>query len=244
MKRLIKAVLKKMGWRLIEYREDSRPAFGANAYFALLKRLGFAPKNIVDIGANHGKWTRTVLEYFPDANYTLIEPQDHLKADIQDLIAKGHKLNWINAGVGDQPGTLMFTVAERDDSSSFVPSAQASNRPQIPIPIRTLNEIVASSGRPAPELVKIDAEGFDLKVLTGASELFGKTEVFLIEALVCASGYENSMLEVLRRMDAAGYKPMDITDLNRSPKHGVLWLCELAFVRKDSPLLKGVTAYV
>ena len=29
--------------------------------------------------------------------------------------------------------------------------------------------------------MKIDAEGFDVKVLAGASELFGQTEVFLVE---------------------------------------------------------------
>lgn len=32
-------------------------------------------------------------------------------------------------------------------------------------------------------------------------------------------------------------------DLNRSPKFGVLWLCELAFLREGSSLLKAVTAY-
>ena len=140
----------------------------------------------------------------------------------------------------------MFTIARRDDSSSFVQTQQdalAPSGPQVSIPVRTLNEIIASSGIPAPELVKIDAEGFDLKVLAGASDLFGKTDVFLIEAVVCDPLYENTILEVIRRMAAAGYKLMDITDLNRSPKHGVLWVCELAFVRKGSPLLNGVTSY-
>jgi hypothetical protein len=36
---------------------------------------------------------------------------------------------------------------------------------------------------------------------------------------------------------------MDITDMNRSPKHGVLWLCELAFIRKDSPLIRNLLSY-
>ena len=42
-------------------------------------------------------------------------------------------------------------------------------------------------------------------------------------------------------MAKAGYNLMDITDLNRSPKHGVLWLCELAFLREGSPLLDAAT---
>ena len=246
MKRLIKSILKKLGWRLVRQRDIPPPASGLNSFFSLLKRLGFAPRHIIDVGANHGNWTRAALNFFPDAHYTLVEPQDELRANVQDLIDQGHKLHWINAGAGDKPGNLMFTIARRDDSSSFVQTQQdalAPSGPQVSIPVRTLNEIVASSGIPAPELIKIDAEGFDLKVLAGASDLFGKTDVFLIEAVVCDPLYENTILEVIRRMAAAGYKLMDITDLNRSPKHGVLWVCELAFVRNGSPLLNGVTSY-
>jgi hypothetical protein len=36
---------------------------------------------------------------------------------------------------------------------------------------------------------------------------------------------------------------IDITDLNRSPRHGVLWLTELAFLRNGSPLLNAITSY-
>ena len=44
-------------------------------------------------------------------------------------------------------------------------------------------------------------------------------------------------------MANAGYRLIDITDLARSPKHGVLWLCELAFLRKASSLLNEVKSY-
>jgi hypothetical protein len=91
-------------------------------------------------------------------------------------------------------------------------------------------------------MVKIDAEGYDLKVLSGASSLIGKTEVLFIEAAVRWS-YENSMLEVVRRMDDSGYGLLDVTDINRSPKFGVLWLFELAFLRKSSQVLDSVTSY-
>jgi hypothetical protein len=36
---------------------------------------------------------------------------------------------------------------------------------------------------------------------------------------------------------------VDITDINRSPKYGLLWLCELAFLRNDSTLFDSATAY-
>jgi hypothetical protein len=35
----------------------------------------------------------------------------------------------------------------------------------------------------------------------------------------------------------------DITDLNRTQKHGALWLVELAFVRRNGPLEARIDAY-
>jgi FkbM family methyltransferase len=213
-------------------------------FLDLVKRDGFAPLHIVDVGANRGDWTRTALQFFPDAEYTLIEPQENLKNYAQDLLGGKWKIEWITAGVSDAPGTLRFTIAGRDDSSTFVLSeeeARAAGLQQIPVEVRTLNDIARSRKAPWPDLVKIDAEGLDLKVLDGASELLGKTSVFLVEAAVCAP-LENSMARVMERMTRASYKLVDITDLNRS-KQGALWLCELAFVRTGSGVLENAGTY-
>ena len=66
--------------------------------------------------------------------------------------------------------------------------------------------------------------------------------MFLLEAGVLCP-FENSVARVVNTMADFGYRLIDITDLNRSPKHAVLWLTELAFVRSSSPLLSSVTSY-
>jgi FkbM family methyltransferase len=191
----------------------------------------------VDVGANRGIWTRAAFNYFRDPVYTLVEPQDHLRSYSQDLVAQGCKLKWINAGCGDRSGMMPFFVMYRDDASTFVDQHDNPTAQRITVPMMTLNQVVASSGAGMPEMVKIDAEGFDLKVLAGASDLLGKTDIFLVEAVVWgAGGYDNSVAEVARFMAEAGYNLIDITELNRSPKYRVLWACELAFLRVESPL--------
>ena len=246
MKRFTQAILNKFGYRLSRIEDPTAQAYGLDCFFSILKGRGFSPKHVIDVGANRGAWTRAAIRYFPDAYYSLVEPQDHLKANIQDLIERGCKIQWINAGAGNKPGSLPFAISWRDDSSSFViPGGQGQSPGPQPALVRvtTLNEIAASSTAPPPDMVKIDAEGFDLKVLAGGSELLGKTDIFLVEAMVCAPDYENTLAQVMQRMAAARYRLIDITGLERSPKHRVLWLCEAAFLRTGSRLFDGVTSY-
>jgi FkbM family methyltransferase len=215
--------------------------------FSVLKARNFSPHHIVDVGANHGYWTRTALHYFPEAYYTLIEPQDYLKKHVQDLLARGDgKIRWIGAGASDSSGILPFSISHRDNSSSFAYASEAAaalGMRQIEVPVVTLNEIVRTSSAPFPEMVKIDAEGFDLKVIAGASELIGRTDIFFLETAIWPQGIENSLEHAIATMSQAGYHVIDITDLNRSPKDGVLWLCEVAFLRNESPLVAEINSY-
>jgi len=245
IKRFVHHSLEKLGYRLV--RMEGRPgaADALSQFFSLLKRQAFNPRHIIDVGANHGNWTRTAVRFFPDAQYTLIEPQEFLKKCVQDLVDSGYKIRWITAGAADEPGQLAFTLANRDDSSTFDLTEEEAKRAgfrQVLVEVKTLNEIVRSSGLPA-DMVKIDAEGLDLKVLAGASELFAQTEIFLVEVNIRDAHKENAPEPVIKFMIEKGYRLMEITDINRSPKHGLLWLCELAFLKNSSTLLNSVVSY-
>lgn len=224
----------------------SSAGYGWKNFFTLIKHHGFSPRCILDVGANHGGWTRGAIEHFPEASFILVEPQDYLKAHVQDLLAREANFRWFGVGASDQPGTSPLTLAPDDVSSNFGMTAEqaaAYGYKQAMVDVRTVNDIVASTGFPIPDMVKIDAEGYDLKVLRGASDLVGKTDIFFMEAAVCAQGIENTVSAVIGKMEALGYRMIDVTDLNRSPKHGVLWLCEMAFMRVGCPLLAKIGSY-
>ena len=254
MKKLINSILSLFGAVLvskktIDYLEKksaqpaARPSKGTknqligNA-FQLLKNAGFNPTHILDIGANHGFWSREVLTYFPNANYTLIEPQERLKNSFADLL-ESPRFAYLPIGVGPQPGHFNLTITERDDSCNFRLSeeeAQQRGLNQIRVEVDTIDHVVEKSSFGVPQLIKIDAEGIDLQVLTGATSALGKTEVVLIEAAVMNPVFENTVMTVVNAMDAYGYKLFDITDLNRPFNNNVLWLVELMFVLKGGEL--------
>src|SRR5262245_32463786 len=229
IKKLVKAGFNAFGLQ-VSYNKPVKS--GWDVFFSVLKTRGFDPKHIVDVGVNHGLWSRTALNYFPDSYFTLIEPQAWLKEESQDILTRG-KSQWISAGAGDKNGTLPLWVSHRDDASSFAYSSEAVQRAgghTVDVPIITLDQVVENSIS-FPEMVKIDAEGFDLKVIAGASKLLGRTDIFVLEATVCAPNLENTMENVLATMSRVGYRPIDIPGINRSPKHDVAWLCDIAFLR-------------
>lgn len=216
-----------------------------NTFFTNLQQIGFVPKHIVDVGANHGTWTRETLKYFPDAYYTLLEPQYWLKSSMQDILSANKKVAFHGLGAGEVAGAFQFTMHERDDSCSFrytAAEASAAGLKQVEIPVVTLNKLLGESDFPVPDIIKIDAEGLDIEVLKGASDYFGKTEVFMVEAGVTNQIFSNSFLVMLNFMDQQGYRLYEITDLNRPFPLQVLWLVELVFVKKGG-FIDTVKAY-
>ena len=88
IKQLVQAGFGVFGLRLTRLSNEPKHYYDLlDLLFLLLKRRGFSPNHIVDVGANHGYWTRAALKYFPDAYYTLIEPQEYLRENVEDLLA-------------------------------------------------------------------------------------------------------------------------------------------------------------
>lgn len=207
-------------------------------FFETIKAVGFTPRHIIDVGANHGTWTRETLKYFPDCHYTLLEPQYWMKDSMTDLLTND-KIKFLPIGAGSEAGSFNFTIVHRDDSCSFRytdEEAKANGFKQIKVNVEPLNTVVRNSTFPFPDIVKVDAEGLDLEVLEGASDLFGDTEVFMVEAGVTNKLFDNSLLKLTSYMDKKGYRLFDITDLNRPFSVKTLWLVELVFVKKGGSL--------
>ena len=198
--------------------------------------MGMTPKHIVDIGGNHGGWSRTALSVFPYAQLSIFEPQYRLAKHLADL-ERNSNVAIHYKGVGNFDGTAPFTFHDRDDSCSFVYAAEDAQErgfTQSEVEICQLDTAMADCAFGTPDIVKIDAEGLDLQVLDGAGGTLRTTEIVLVEASVSNPDYPNSVLAVVQKMDQLGFRLFDLTDLNRTPNRKLLWLVEAVFVRKGS----------
>ena len=243
MKKQLKRILNKLGYTLRKVNTNQVTPTNTSSknyllfnFYDTLKKIGFTPQHIVDVGANHGTWTREALRYFPDAYYTLLEPQEWLQKSFQDILDTNSKVQFYPVGAGEREGFFQFTIVDRDDSCTFKFSqeeAKAAGFEQIEIPVVTLNNLLSKNDLPVPDIIKIDAEGLDIEVLKGASNFFGKTEIFMVEAGVVNKSFDNSFLKIINFMDENNYRLFDITDINRPFQPQVLWLVELVFVKKN-----------
>ncbi len=252
MKSLVRAVFRSVGLeinRAVPTKPPAEPSYTALQEFLIqLQRVGFSPKEIYDIGANKGNWTRSVLQVFPDSSYLLVEPQDHLRANIADLLAKP-KVSVVHCALSDRPGKAQFLRHAWDVTSHLVTandSATSSAESEtVEVDVKTVTSLIAERGK-TPDIIKIDAEGFDLQVLDGSQEAFGVTELFLVEAAVANPDMVNDVRTVTNRMAEADYQLAAILDISTyqwPPHHhspGLQWLADLAFLKKDGPILKAL----
>lgn len=248
MKHLFHLILKRFGLRVNRIGNTNSGNISAKLnmlqeFILELQAAGFRPKMIMDIGANRGAWTRSIRRVFPDAHYLLIEPQAHLRPHVQDLL-DDPLVELRNCAVSNYCGKASFHVSDWDVTSSLATVKPDGNGNIIEVDVLTIDSIVQESRGAAPSLIKIDAEGFDLEVLGGASSVFGTTEVFLVEAAVCCPSMRNDVSSIIKFMEEAGYHLAAIADINTyqwPPDHhspGLQWLVDLAFLRKDGPLLQ------
>lgn len=207
--------------------------------YGSLQKLDFKPQHIIDVGANRGHWTQKTLEYFPNAYYTLLEPQPQMRDEMQDLLQSNSRVTLHTVGAAAQNGELAFTIANRDDSCTFCLSADEASAlgfRQVNVPVVRLDDLVRPLNLPAATMIKIDAEGCDLEVLQGAPELLKTCEVLFLEAAVMCKMFKNDLRRVINTVHDLGFTPLDFTDLNRTQKHGSLWLTEVCFIKRGGKL--------
>ncbi len=233
----------KFALRLV--RRNSLPKASLSAFLWQLAEQGFRPNHIVDVGANRGAWSQKAHRVFPHAGFTLIEPQQEMLPQLNRFQQRCPQARIMVAGVSDFVGTQTLCVTPDTVSSGFLhasQTAQKHNWPTREVPVLTLDHLVQHELNCVPDLVKIDAEGMEFRIMRGASSLIGVTELFLLEApLIEPPPGWSSFSEIVAMMSGLGYEVFEFTHLMRLHGHPATSLLEVAFARRDGVLRQKTT---
>jgi FkbM family methyltransferase len=150
--------------------------------------------HVLDIGANTGQFASEIHEILPSAVIHSFEPVPHVFEELTRnlIVIPGAKA--YNVGVGAADGQMTIYINEFTPASSLLSmTPQHRNEfvlrvPEITkkgfqaiVPVRRLDDLATEIGISAPYMVKIDTEGYELKVITGGVNTLRNAEVVILE---------------------------------------------------------------
>ncbi len=145
------------------YNGDNNYHRNENGELKVLKWLHSIDKlqTIVDVGANIGSYSSDVLSINPKASIDCFEPDPRAYKELSKI--KGLRLH--NVGVGDTEGTFTLNMGSRTTHSSLMDHGEGVATASV--------KVITLDTQALPkkiDLLKIDVEGFEYKVLQGAKE--------------------------------------------------------------------------
>ena len=180
-----------------------------------LKSFGFEPKNILDIGANKGKWSSEIKKkVFPKAEYTLIEAIDY--EELEKLGIKYDNINYKNILL-DEIEHLVTWYEKRNTGDSLFKENTGYFDDCKEIKRSTTTLDLVFNKNEVFELIKIDCQGAEIPILKGGNRLVQKASVIILE--VPFMGEYNigapNFYEHMNYMENIGYRVFDIVELHR-----------------------------
>jgi FkbM family methyltransferase len=126
----------------------------------------------VDVGANVGVYTAWASRGVgKNGRVIAVEPVPATRTNLDHVIALNEldNVRVVPKALGAAPGAVtLWLVPQASGLSSAVAPADPTSARRVEVPMSTLDDELVLAGGPAPALVKIDVEGYELAVLRGA----------------------------------------------------------------------------
>jgi FkbM family methyltransferase len=205
------------------------------AFANILKKIN--PVNFINIGANLGYYSLLAASVLPNLRIAAYEPQ----TDLCKLIEKSAQVNGFaniavhNCALGNEHGSAWLeTFDDLYGSGTLASEHLMQGAKAVATTISTLD----SDRSDSPELLLIDAEGFEFKILKGAEQNIKNAKKMALIIEFSASRYENKK-EFVEWLFANNFVPYKI---NYDCTFSLLQYDELEKTQStiDLLLLKGI----
>lgn len=149
-----------------------------------------AELKIIDVGANIGQFSNAALFFFPKATIVAFEPdKDVYEKFCKNINTEKSSVIIHNYGLGAKASTKTFYRTQLSGMSSFVSPETHNLVSQQKLRIKSLDSFAIED----IDLLKIDVEGYEYEVLSGASNTMQSSNYLLIEISLNRSGANNNI---------------------------------------------------
>ncbi len=225
-------------------------ATGEHTFIKLLAR--FKPSLCIDVGANKGHYSHTLLES-TTTKVIAFEPLPEAFKSLKMLAAEfPGRLVAVDKGVGSENAELDLYYGEADSElASFsteineIAHVGEANKNRVKVPVVTLDTYFEHESRALGaheiDLLKIDTEGYEYEVLTGATDTIRKLRPKFIQ--IEYNWHQlfkmRSLYSFARLLD--GYVPYQLLPYGsglikvdvRKPESNIYRYANFVFVRED-----------
>jgi FkbM family methyltransferase len=229
---VIRAPLRALGYDLV------RAGVGPDPLDAIAHLLrGTGRPVIFDAGANVGQTAKALAGRFPLATIYSFEPVPDTFRGLARAAAGLPRVRPVQAALGAADGSLAMRVHGSSVENSPLPMlghdptdrragpVAVRAAPEVTVPVRRLDSFCAGEGIGRIDLLKLDVQGYELRVLEGCGGLLDGRRVRLVFAEVLfAEFYEGQAHadEVMGFLRRRGYKLAGLYDQDSYREAGLL----------------------
>ena len=210
LRTIIKGPLNAVGLDLVRYHPQY--SIGQYAYVASLQI-----KTVIDVGAHTGEFAMMIAKMMPGVMVLSFEPQQAEFAELEANLRGLPNARAFKFALGERNETLALHRSAFSQSSSLrtmtelhkeaFPESAGESREQVEV--RRLDDVLSDVAVAPKILLKIDAQGYEDKVLAGAPRTLAQSKAAIIEVSF-RELYEGQPLfdSIYRTMHEAGFSYM------------------------------------
>lgn len=201
-----------------------------------MKRSGFNPKKIIDIGAYQGEWTEEVITIFPNASFLMAEAMPAKKPYLDKVVEKHKNVQYEIGVLGSSTGKEIV-FHEMETASSVLEEYHNDGVKKVITHTKTLDDLAVANNFQDVDLIKLDTQGYELEILKGADKVMNNVQAVLMEiSLLDLHKNVPVLADVIVFMKERNFVAFDICSMTRRPLDKALWQTDIIFVKENSSL--------
>ena len=216
-------------------------AFGKNPFIDIRKLATAGPRLGFDVGANEGQTACELRRIFPEAKIYCFEPHRPAFRTLQQKLGGDPNICLEQVAFGDRKGEATLYENAESVTNSLLPNAPEAHASQpaayaIPtgrstVAITTLDDFCGERAISHLDFLKIDSQGYDLRILQGARRHLAERRIsFVVVEMLFAPLYAGQahFHEIYGFLTGFGYRLVGLYAIQRSPAGAILW-CDALF---------------
>lgn len=191
-----------------EYEED-------DARFCLDCIRGIANPVVIEAGTHVGFHALRWLKWRGDLRMLAVEANPETAALLRGNVENngfGSRCRVYDLAVGDREGDVEFILSSDDAFSSLIFNQRVPEKRRLKVPMKTLDWLVQEACLERLDLIKIDVEGAELLVLSGAQAVISQFQPHIFMEIYSRNNLSVPPEETIRRMIAHGYEARIVVD--------------------------------